>query len=318
MNGTKNYLQVFDRPAHSFDLSEEQEQLLPNDQDIEFFREHGWFVTQKVLSDELIDRIFVATEELYAGNKDAEIPIPGCSNWKYGDDTPVRNNEYISFQKKAFWQISLSPVIGAIAGKLMNTDTVRYFQDQLVSKEPSVNHHETRSTNVGWHTDRSYHSNCTSDKILTAWIPLHDVDCSHGSLVMVDGSHKWSQTDHIRGFNHENHAEIEQDFLRQGKQFQKVPLVLKKGQISFHNSSIIHGSFQNRSKIMRRALVLNLQDGDNRHQPYWNNGKQINHFLDSFCRQQANGLPDYTDPAIFPVVWSKNVPCKNKKLPISL
>ncbi|MEL6496735.1 MAG: phytanoyl-CoA dioxygenase family protein [Cyanobacteria bacterium J06623_7] len=249
-----------------------------------------------------MDRIFAASEELYAGQKDTEIPIPGCSNWKPGDKVAVRNNEYISFQKKAFHQLALEPIIGAIAARLMDTDTVRYFQDQLVSKEPN----QTDSTNVGWHTDRSYHSNCTSDNILTAWIPLHDVDESHGPLVMVDGSHKWSrsQTAHIRGFNHENHAKLEQNFVRQGKEFNKVPIILKKGQISFHSSSLVHGSFQNRSNIMRRAVVLNVQDGENRHRPYWNNGKQINHFLDSLCRQQPDGLPDYTDPAIFPIIWS--------------
>lgn len=282
-------------------LNREQHKFLPTKKDIEFFREHGWFVTQKIIPDDLIDRIFTASEEIYNGCKDAELPIAGYSNWQVGDSVAVRNNEYISFQKKAFRELSLQPIIGAIAAKLMNTDTVRYFQDQLVSKEP--NHHN--ATHVGWHTDRSYHSNCTSDKLLTVWIPLHDVNEEHGPLVMVDRSHEWSQTDHMRGFNHDNHVEIEQNFIRQGKAFEKIPIVLKKGQISFHSSSLVHGSFQNRSNILRRAVVLNVQDGENRHQPFWNNDKQIHHFLDSLCCKQANGLPDYTDPAIFPVIWSE-------------
>ncbi|MEM6613793.1 MAG: phytanoyl-CoA dioxygenase family protein, partial [Cyanobacteria bacterium P01_C01_bin.72] len=230
-------------------LTEEQQQLLPTSEDIQFFREHGWFTTQKVIPEALIERIFLVSEEFYQGDRDAELPDARCSNWKQGDYSAVRNNEYISFQKKAFRQLSLQPIIGAIAARLMNTDTVRYFQDQLISKEP--NHQD--NTKVGWHTDRSYHSNCTSDKLLTVWIPLHDVDEEHGPLVMVDRSHKWAKTDHMRGFNQDNHHEIKQSFVRQGRDFRQVPIVLKKGKISFHCSSLVHGSYQNRSNMMRRA-----------------------------------------------------------------
>lgn len=294
-------LSFSDEKLASFVLEENQQQLLPTDKDIEFFHEHGWFITKKVLPEALIDRMFAASEELYQGKKDAELPIAGCSNWRQGDNTAVRNNEYISFQKKAFRELSLHPVIGAIAARLMDTSTVRYFQDQLICKEPN---HDS-STHVGWHTDRSYHSNCTSHKLLTVWIPLHNVDEEHGSLVMVDGSHKWSRTEHLRGFNHDNHHSIEQEFTQRGKRFHKIPYRLKKGQISFHHSSVVHGSYPNRSTMMRRAIVINLQDGENRYQPYYsNNGEPIHHFLDSLCRPQANGFPDYTDPAIFPVVWS--------------
>jgi ectoine hydroxylase-related dioxygenase (phytanoyl-CoA dioxygenase family) len=301
MNKILDSLLVFEEQKSDFSLSEQQQQFLPTEQDLIFFQEHGWFVTQKVLPDALIDRIFAASEELYAGKKDVEFAIAGCSNWKRGDSVAVRNNEYISLQKRSFRELALQPIIGAIAARLMQTDTVRYFQDQLVSKEP--NHRG--NTNIGWHTDRSYHSNCTSNKLLTVWIPLHDVNEEHGPLVMVDRSHQWSDTDHIRGFNHNNHDEIEANFVRQGKELHKIPIILKKGQISFHSSSLIHGSYQNRSNIMRRAIVLNVQDGENLHQPYWNNGKPIHHFLDQLCRKQTNGLPDYSDPAIFPVIWSE-------------
>jgi ectoine hydroxylase-related dioxygenase (phytanoyl-CoA dioxygenase family) len=298
---TKASLLSFSDAKLDFCLTDSQQQLLPTEKEIEFFHEHGWFITKKVIPETLIEFIFDAAEEFYQGRKDAELPIKGCSNWQKGDNTAVRNNEYISFQKKAFRELSLQPVIGAIAARLMDTDTVRYFQDQLISKEPN----QSLDTHVGWHTDCSYHSNCTSRKLLTVWIPLHDVDEKHGSLVMVDRSHKWLHTENLRGFNHNNHHSIEQEFTQQGKKFHKIPFKLKKGQISFHHSSIVHGSYPNRSNMMRRAIALNLQDGDNRYQLHYNQGKRIHHFLDSLCRQQANGFPDYTDPAIFPVVWSE-------------
>lgn len=283
-------------------LSEEQQRLLPSEADLKLFRDRGWFITKKVIPDEVIDRIWEASEELYRGNIDAKLPFPNCSDWQQGDRTAVRNNEYISLQKKAFRELSLQPIIGAIAARLMNTDAVRYFQDQLICKEPN---YPAQNTNVGWHTDRSYHSNCTSPKLLTVWIPLHDVTEEHGPLVVVDRSHLWSDTEDMRGFNQKNHGAIEREFVNRGHKFNKVPIVLKKGQISFHCSSLIHGSFQNRSNMMRRVVVMNLQDGDNQHQTYWNNGRQIHHYLDPLCRR-TNGLPDYSDPAVFPTIWSQN------------
>ena len=288
--------------AGDFNLIPEQQQFLPTTEDVAFFQQHGWYTTEKILPDELINKIFVATEELYEGKVDAELQIKNCCNWQPGDRNGIRNNEYISWQKQVFKELTRQPIIGAIAARLMNTQTVRFFQDQLISKEP--NQSKSHNTKVGWHTDRSYHSNCTSEKLLTVWIPLHDVTIEHGCLVMVDGSHKWSATDRMRSFNQDNHQDIEQKFIQQGKKFDRVPIQLKKGQISFHHSSIIHGSFQNLSNIMRRAVIVNLQDRENRYQNFWNNGKQIHHALDSFCRQQANGFPDYTDPHVFPVVWS--------------
>ena len=110
-------------------------------------------LAKKVIPDEVIDRIWEASEELYAGNVDAKLPFPNCSNWQQGDRTAVRNKEYVSLQKKAFRELSLQPIIGAIAARLMNTQTVRYFQDQLISKEPNFS---PQNTGVGWHTDRSY------------------------------------------------------------------------------------------------------------------------------------------------------------------
>ena len=299
-----NSLMSFDCKELNYPIADIQEQLLPTTEDIDFFQEHGWFITKKVIPETVIDRIFAASNEFYQGVKDSELPYDGCSNWQPGDRVSVRNNEYISFQKKAFRELSLMPIIGAIAGKLMNTNIVRYFQDQLVTKEIASDRDQKPST-IGWHTDGSYHSNCTSLKLLTAWIPLHDVREEHGPLVVLDRSHKWSNTEHMRGFNHANHQEIERQFIQQNQKINKIPIQLKKGQISFHHSSLVHCSYENRSNIQRRVVALNLQDGENRYQLFWNNGKQIHHYVDSLCRKQANGLPDYTDPRVFPVVWQQ-------------
>ena len=284
-------------------LSAEQLELLPTEKDVEFYQEHGWFISKKVIPSEIIDKIYLASQEFYEGVKDNDLPYKdGYGNWQQGDGGSVRNNEHISLQKRAFCQLTLQPVIGAIAARLTQTKQIRLFQDQIITKEPTP---EKDNSKVGWHIDNAYVSNSTSKKLLGAWIPLHDVTEEQGPLVVIDRSHKWTGNEHMRCFNHDNHQAIEAEFIQQGKEFKKIPIVLKKGQISFHDGHLVHGSYSNKSNSPRLAILVSLQDGDNRYQTFWNNGQQIHHFLDSLCRQQPDGLPDYSDPAIFPVLWSE-------------
>lgn len=287
----------------NFSLSAEQLELLPTQEDIEFYQEHGWFISKKVIPNEIIDRIYLASQELYEGIKDNHLPYKdGYGNWQKGDGGTVRNNEHISLQKQAFCQLTLQPIIGAIAAKLAQTKQIRLFQDQIITKEPIAHNN---SSKVGWHIDSAYVSNSTSKKLLGAWIPFHDVTEEQGPLVVIDRSHKWTGNEHMRCFNHDNHQAIEIEFIKQGKEFKKIPIVLKKGQISFHDGYLVHGSYSNISNSPRLAVLVSFQDADNCYQTFWNNGQQIHHFLDSICRKQSNGFPDYSDPAIFPVIWSE-------------
>ena len=74
--------------------------------------------------------------------------------------------------------------------------------------------------------------------------------------------------------------------------------------MSFHNCSTIHGSYPNRSDSFRLAIALYLQDMTIAIKLFGIRQEQIHHFLDSICRKLPNGNPDYSDPAIFPILWS--------------
>ncbi|MEN9517781.1 MAG: hypothetical protein RLZZ381_369, partial [Cyanobacteriota bacterium] len=70
---TLSSLLSFSGAKSDFYLTDSQQQLLPTKQEIEFFHEHGWFITKKVLPETLIDRVFEATEEFYQGRTDAKL-----------------------------------------------------------------------------------------------------------------------------------------------------------------------------------------------------------------------------------------------------
>lgn len=283
-------------------LTPEQLALLPTESDIAFYETHGWYISAPIIPEEIIDQAIAGSERFYSGERDATLTVKeGFSDWKPGDLSAIRNNEFVSLQNRELRQLALQPVIGAIAAKLARTSQIRLLDDQLVYK-PLQDKGNTGT--VGWHTDRAYWATCTSDRLLTAWIPFHDCDEARGPLVVMDGSHQWPGLEHLRYFNQTNLAELEDRLAQEGRSVVKVPMALKKGQVSFHNCWTIHGSYPNRSPERRLALAVHLQDCGNRYRAFKNaKGQDIHIFDEQLCRKLPNGDPDFSDPDIFPVLW---------------
>lgn len=282
-------------------LKDEELELLPTEEDVAFYEEHGWYISKKIIPDAIIDMAIAGSKKFYRGERDGTLPVKtGYSDWKPEDGNIVRNNEFVSLQKKELAQLALQPIIGAIAAKLARTDEIRLLDDQLVYKPP-----KGKKSTVGWHCDQAYWSTCSSQNLLTAWIPLHDIDEARGPLVVIDRSHKWAGLENMRFFNNPNLDNLANQISTVKKEIVKVPMVMKKGQVSFHNCWTIHGSYPNKSDKYRLALAAHLQDGDNHYRPFTNKqGREIHIFDEQICRKLPNGDPDFSDPAVFPVLWS--------------
>ncbi len=286
-------------------ISPEQQTLLPREQDICFYEEHGWYISPAIIPETAIDLAIAGSQAFYCGEKDATLPVAtGYSNWQPEDGDIVRNNEFVSLQKQELRQLALQPIIGAIAAKLARTKEIRVLDDQLVYK-PAFKASRKISTTVGWHSDRAYWGTCSSDNLLTAWIPFHDCDEARGPLVVLDKSHRWSGLQHMRHFNNSDLGKLTDKFQAEGKKVVKVPMTLKKGQVSFHHCWTIHGSYPNRSQQHRLALAVHLQDQHNCYRPCFDfQGREIHIFDEQLCRRLPNGNPDFSDSNVFPVVWS--------------
>lgn len=281
------------------------EDYLPTEEDVQSYEALGYFVAPECLSHELLDRVRVAMGEHQAGHRDRFLKTNDArfSDWSTSDgETVVRNNEFCSLQNDTVRELVMNPVIGAIAARLARSPAVRLFDDQLVYKPPSDS--SAKDTVVGWHTDGSYWSTCTSDRMLTAWIPLHDTSVENGTLHVVAGSHLWPESDHVRGFND---PDLESLTDRIGRQVSKDlihPILLKKGQFSFHHMRTLHGSTPNMADFPRCAVALHMQDDSNCYQQFrTTDGTKIEIPHDRLCRVGADGNPDYRDPAVFPQIW---------------
>jgi len=127
-----------------------------------------------------------------------------------------------------------------------------------------------------------------------------------GTITMIEGSLHWPDNTEGLNFFSNDLEGLEASFKTGGKPIVKVPMELKKGEVSFHHCLTIHGSGPNLSDQPRRAIAVHLQDRQNRYRHYhYADGRLAHHDLDDLCRKLPNGDPDYTDPAFNPVLGSR-------------
>ena len=284
---------------HSFDSV-----LLPTEEEVITYEESGFYITPKLLPHDLLDRCAIAIGEHHQGRRDKQLRGgANYSDWKVGDGDGVRNNEFCSLQNDGVRELVNYPIIAAIAARLARSPAIRLFDDQAIFKPTVV---DGDSNAVGWHTDHSYWSTCTSNNMLTAWIPLHDTSISQGTLLVVKGSHRWPESEHLRGFNDSDLNSIERRLQREVPKSLIVPIVMEKGQFSFHHMRSLHASAPNVALTPRVALAVHLQDAENSYREYLTpTGEPVVLSHDQLCRRDNNGLPDYTDPNVFPTLWSE-------------
>ena len=275
-------------------------------QDAAFYGEHGWVVTDTVLDPALIDQTLVGLEQHWSGHRDRILPGAGehFADWMPGAGEGTRNNEYLSLQNRRVSRLAWSSMIGSLAASAAGTSAIRLFDDQIVYKPGG----QTEAV-VGWHVDGDYWGTCSSQNMLTAWIPLHDCPQEMGPLVVLDGSHLWShKVDRsVLSFHSRDMGALKRHVEDLGFAFKPVAVDLKRGQFSLHHCRVIHGSYPNRSNRPRIALAVHLQDHENHYRAATKpDGRPVQLFNDRICRTNAKGDPDYTDDAVFPLLWSSN------------
>jgi len=279
-------------------------ELLPAAADVAFYREHGYYISGKILPDAVLDAAERGMKRFYSGDHDApfierdqvvEVGWRPPAGFRPEIGPSIRKNDYASFQVKELGALVRYPLVGAVARCLTGSPSIRLWHDQLLYKPPVA---QASTAKVGWHTDRQYWKVNTSEEMLTAWVAFHDVDEASGTITFIEGSHNWPVNE-LNFFDPDLEA-LEQRFQTGGHAVVKVPAVMRRGQVSFHNCRLIHGSGPNLSQDPRRAIAIHLQPEDNRYQRYAApDGQLARHHNDQLCRL-VDGVPDYTDPRICP------------------
>ena len=288
--------------------------LLPTAEEINQYQKSGYYISKPLFQEKDLDAAIRASEAYYASLSSRKINLPNNRefnlSWYPEDGTDcLRKNDYSTLVVPELDSLLKNPAIGSIAALLCGED-VRLWHDQLLYKPPSD---LSDPQSVGWHTDHGYWRTCSSNNLLTAWIPFTDMDVSIGTISFIEGSLDWPTNDHLDFFSSDL-DNLEKQFNTGGARVIKVPAILKRGQVTFHHCRTIHGSGPNTSKQPRRSIALHLQPASNEYIETYNGDELASHPNDELTRQ-SNGKPNYSDPVYCPIVGNikKSKQAQNQK-----
>lgn len=299
--------------SSEFSLTDEEKALLPSDEDVQFYAEHGWYLSGKLFSDDEIDALVAASDDYYDGARDRLLPTRPAklAYWQPEHGDVQRHNDYVHYESDAIAKILRKPLLGAVAARLAQAPEIRIFQATMIYKPPVP----AEPTNVvPWHFDKHYWASSTSDRMLTAFVPFHDCPPEMGTITMVDGSHRWREIGNddstVRHFAERDKAQLDvmlaENAAYNGAEVVKVEMNIPKGHMSFHHCRTYHGSGPNVSGRPRRAISLHLQDGANAYREFrLSNGELAGYNHDSLVRRTADGRPDYADSDFCPILWQE-------------
>jgi len=133
-----------------------------------------------------------------------------------------------------------------LAADLLGVEKVRLYHDQALFKEPGGGH-------TPWHQDK-YYWPLDTDKMITMWMPLVDVDAEMGLIQFASGSHLKGAVESV-----EISDDSEDVFSRyiEDKDFAvEGPSKMTAGDATFHLGWTIHSAGPNRSTKMREVMTI--------------------------------------------------------------
>ncbi|RYD87690.1 MAG: phytanoyl-CoA dioxygenase family protein [Sphingobacteriales bacterium] len=231
---------------------EEWDKYRLTDEQVAFFHKNGYVNNIKLLEEWQVDKLNAELTEISSPEH------PGQPLFYYFFSNESGNPETVLFHALGAWRITegfhdvlYNPAFLMAASQLLGDKPVRFWHDQLFCKPAK------HGGVVAWHQDYSYWTRTAPMQHLTCWIGLDDATKDNGCLYYSPGSHKWGLLD-----KPELAGDMEglMDYLtdQQKEEFKPIPIEMKKGYGSFHHPLMVHGSYENRSEISRRAFVLNV------------------------------------------------------------
>lgn len=249
-----------------------REDLLPKEEDIRFFKENGYWVAPQVVDEERLTLLRERMEQVYLGQY--ETGRAPWSSWSPEQGDVLRKTDNSHWSDLALRGLATDPTIGAIAAALMEADTIRLWHDQLLYKPGNPN--RMTGGNVGWHQDYSYWQCAAEPSLITAWVAFDDVDLDNGCMQVVPRSHRWGMLNVNDFFEQDITKQQEEMAIPENERFNKVPLVMKAGMVSFHHAMTLHGSGPNTTPRPRRSLAVHLMTGDTRYKAGTKGDKHMN------------------------------------------
>ncbi len=242
---------LFPKPS----TSEEWSKYRLSDAQVEFYHRHGYLAGVGMLSDDQVEALRIELQQL------VDPEHPDHTLFYEFNSNESADPEKILVHALGAWRITpgfhdmlWNPAFTVPASQLL-VGKVRFWHDQIFYKPA---HH---GGVVIWHQDYSYWTRTQPMAHLSCWIGLDESTRDNGCVHYVPGSHRWNL---LPREDFANDMDAIQAALtpQQRREFNPVAIELKKGECSFHHPLMVHGSFENRTALPRRAAVINVfRDG---------------------------------------------------------
>ncbi|HVV37434.1 MAG TPA: phytanoyl-CoA dioxygenase family protein [Acidimicrobiales bacterium] len=260
--------------------------------DVAAFQRDGYVIAPQLFSADEVECFRAALARVEAGEyrtgrrPTLDLPIPP-------DPSALRKIDNAWWADPDLASLATDKRLGEIAAALLDTPTVRLWQDQLLDKPPTG----VDTGNIGWHQDwDSWKTVASRDAFVTAWVALDDVDEVNGAMQVIPGSHAWG---HVPGASNFLGTDVDAQLARLGGEPRH--LCMRAGEASFHHVLTFHGSGPNKSKRPRRSLAVHLVAGD---VTAIDEGEGWRHYNLGLLQSRGRGVGDaYADDELWPVVF---------------
>jgi len=216
-------------------------------QQVDFFILNGYIKIKNILSAELVQYM----------NETISAEVEKLNTQRLSmDERDTYGKAFLQImniwtRSEAVKQIVFSKRLAKIAAELMGVSGVRMYHDQALFKEPSGGH-------TPWHADQ-YYWPVSTDKTVTAWIPLQEIGLEWGPVEFSAQSQTLEEGRTLK-ISDDSEAVIQKKLTL--NDFEKVVEPFDAGEISFHTGWTFHRAGPNTTKNMRKVMTIIYMDKD--------------------------------------------------------
>jgi ectoine hydroxylase-related dioxygenase (phytanoyl-CoA dioxygenase family) len=244
-------------------------------QHIDFYIGHGYIKLHHVLSPALLEHFRLAISARVAELSAGAPPLENRNT--YGKAFLQVMNVWT--KSRAVQQFVFGKRLARIAADLLAVTGVRIYHDQALYKEPGGGF-------TPWHADQ-YYWPVSSEKIITAWVPLQDTPSEMGPLAFCEKSHRFQIG---RDLEISDESEISLKQALGSFRTEESPFAL--GDVSFHSGWTFHRAGVNSSNRPREVMTVIYMDEHMKLTPpknkdqvndteRWCPGVSVGHVIDS-------------------------------------
>ena len=224
--------------------------------DIDTYRRDGIAVLRQVLNAEEVRKLQVLV--------DWSMAHPGPNSLIFSGEkakAPFFGDVFVWTRNPDYRELTVTPYLAEIAGRLMGSKAVRFYFDHLLVKEPGSN------APTPWHQDSPYFA-MAGKQCCSIWIALDPVTRANGAVEYVRGSHRWGKYYEPQAFTGDQRLEnktLERapDIDAARDKFDVAVWDMAPGDVTVHDALTLHGAPANNTEgARRRGLSLRFIGDD--------------------------------------------------------